>query len=252
MAQIQVALQVYTVRELLKNDYVGTLKKVRDIGYEVVELAGSGPFDAPGMRKALDDVGLSATGIHVALEQLETNLLHWLEFCRVVGIPNLVCPWLPQARRQTKEDWLGVAASLEKLGARCKEEGLRLLYHNHNFEFVRVDGSYALDLIYAKTAADHVYAEIDTYWVQHGGADPVAYVRKYARRLPILHVKDMAADEKRSFAEVGRGILDWPAIHKASLKAGVEVYCVEQDICPGDPLESARISYEFLQQLRDS
>lgn len=249
MAQIAVALQLYTVRDHLGKDYIGTLKRVKEIGYDIVQLGTNAPFDAARLREVMDEIGLKPAGIHVALNEMESRLDHWIAYAKTIGTDHLIIPWLPEARRRTKEDWLANAALMDSLGARCKEKGIRLSYHNHSFEFVKFGRTYALDLLYKNTAPDHLYAELDTYWIKHGGADPVAYIRKYAGRQPTLHIKDMAADEKRSFAEIGRGILDWPAIHKAALKAGVACYCVEQDICPGDSLESARISLEFTRKL---
>lgn len=248
MAQISLALQLYTVRDHLSEDYVGTLQKVKDIGYDVVE-TGGGSFDATRLKTVLDNTGLSVAGLHMGLGELEGDLSKCIAYAKTVGTENLVCSYLPEDRRKTREDWLTAAALLDGLGARCKEQGTRLSYHNHSFEFVQFDGQYALDLLYESTSPEHLYAEIDTYWVKHGGADPVEYVRKYAGRLPILHIKDMADDENRSFAEIGNGILDWQAIHAASLEAGVQYYAVEQDVCPGDSLDSARISYEFVQKL---
>ncbi|MHC5034574.1 MAG: sugar phosphate isomerase/epimerase family protein [Planctomycetota bacterium] len=249
MAQIPVALQLYTVRDQLAADYVGTLKRVKEIGYDLVQLTGQVPFDAPQMRDVLDEVGLSVAGIHVGLDKLQAELGHWIAYCKTLGTPDLVCPYLPEQHRGTQEDWLAVAALLDGVGARCADQGVRLSYHNHSFEFVKFDGKFALDLLYENTSPEHLYAEIDTYWVQHGGADPVEYIRKYSGRLPILHIKDMSADESRTFAEIGMGILDWPAIHQAAVEAGVEFYCVEQDTCPGDPFDSARISWEFMREL---
>jgi len=249
MASIPIALQLYTVRDHLKEDYVGTLKKVKEIGYDIVQPTGDIPYDGPELRRIHDDIGLTAVGPHIGLDALESDLNRWIDFTRAIGSNDLVCPYLPEERRRTRSDWLAVARLLDELGARCKEQGVRLSYHNHSFEFVKFDDEYALDLLYANSSPDHLYAEIDTYWVKHGGEDPAAYVRKYAGRLPLLHVKDMADDEERSFAEIGNGILDWDAIHAASLESGVECYCVEQDRCPGDSLDSARISLEFLKRL---
>jgi sugar phosphate isomerase/epimerase len=249
MASIPVALQLYTVRDQLAQDWPGTLNKVKEIGYDVVQLTGSLPYDAEQTKAILDDIGLTVAGIHIDLRELETNLDHWIGFCKTVGTVDLVCPYLPDDRRQTKDDWLTLAGILDEIGMNCREQDMRLSYHNHSFEFVQFDGVYALDMLYANTSPENVLAEIDTYWVQHGGEDPAAYIRKYAGRGPILHIKDMADDEKRSFAEIGNGILDWEAIHQASLESGVEVYCVEQDRCAGDPIDSARISFEFMQKL---
>ena len=249
MAQIPVALQLYTVRDKLSQDFVGTLRKVKEVGYDLVQLTGALPFGAPKMKEVLDDIGLAPVGIHVGGDQLQADLDKWIDFCKTVGTDDLVWPYLVEDQRQTKEDWLRVAGIMDGLGARCKEQGVRLSYHNHSFEFVKFDGTYALDLLYASTQPDHLWAEIDTYWVQHGGEDPAAYIRKYAGRQTILHIKDMLDDEARSFAEIGQGILDWQAIHAAAQEAGVQYYAVEQDQCAGDSLESARISREFTREL---
>jgi sugar phosphate isomerase/epimerase len=249
MAKIPVALQLYTVRNQLGADYPGTLRKVKDIGYDVVQLTGSIPYSAGEMKRILDDIGLTVAGIHIGLDELEAKLDEWIDYCKVVDTVDLVCPYLPDNRRKDRNDWMTLAGVLDGIGAACREKGMRLSYHNHSFEFVKFDGQYALDMLYANTSPENLLAEIDTYWVQHGGEDPAAYIRRYAGREPILHIKDMADDEKRSFAEIGNGILDWDAIHAASLESGIEVYCVEQDTCPGDPMDSARISFEFMQKL---
>ncbi|MGD2175689.1 MAG: sugar phosphate isomerase/epimerase [Candidatus Brocadiaceae bacterium] len=249
MAEMPIALQLYTVRDQLAEDYVGTLKSVKKIGYDHVQLTGRLPFEAPEMRDVLEGIGLGVTGIHVGGDQLRDDLDRWIDYAKGVGTRDLVWPAIPEHERETREDWLRIAETMDELGARCREQGIRLSYHNHSFEFLRFDGTYALDLLYERTSPENLYAEIDTYWVQHGGEDPVDYIRRYAGRLPILHVKDMADDEARSFAEVGNGILDWGAIHEAAVQAGVEVYAVEQDRCPGHPFDSARMSLNFLREL---
>ncbi len=249
MAQIQIALQLYTVREQMAEDYAGTLQRVKDIGYDVVQLTGHLPGDAAETKAMLDGIGLSVAGIHIDLGELEGNLQHWIDFCKAVGTIDLVCPAIPGNRREGEANWLALAGVLDGIGATCREQGTRLSYHNHSFEFVKFGDRYALDLLYQETSPENLLCEIDTYWIQHGGECPAAYIRTYSGRGPILHIKDMADDEARSFAEIGRGILDWDAIHAASLEAGVECYCVEQDRCAGDPLESARISYEFTKKL---
>jgi len=246
MAELKIALQLYTVRDLLSEDYVGTLRKVKEIGYDIVQPTGHLPYEAAEMRRIFDDIGLEAAGLHIDGDRLRHELPRWMDYAEALGTRDLVWPYMEEKYRQSREDWTSAARIMDELGARCKEQGFRLSYHNHSFEFVRFGDTYALDLLYAHSAPDHLYAEIDTYWVKHGGEDPVAYIRKYAGRLPILHVKDMADDEQRSFAEVGSGILDWQAILEAAVEAGVEYYAVEQDICPGDPLESAAGSLKYL------
>jgi len=109
MLQISLALQLYTVRDHLAKDYVRTLRKVKEIGYDFVELAGAPPFETPQTKAHLEDIGLSPAGIHIGLNELESRLDHWIEYCKTLGMENLVCPYLPADRRETREDWLAVA-----------------------------------------------------------------------------------------------------------------------------------------------
>jgi len=249
MAVSSIALQLFTVREALAEDYVGTLKKVKEIGYDDVQLTGNMPYNPGEMKKILNDVGLTARWLHLSLEKLEHELEKWIVFAHTVGVRELTCPSLPEERRKTAQDWLDIARTLDGIGARCRKQGLRLSYHNHSFEFTRFDGTYGLDLLYENSDPENLYAELDTYWIKHGGERPEDYIRKYSGRIKILHIKDMAADEERSFAEIGSGILDWPAIHKAALTAGVECYCIEQDTCKRDPFVSIALSLAYTEQL---
>jgi sugar phosphate isomerase/epimerase len=106
MSQIPVALQLFTVRELLADDYAGTLQKVKEMGYDLVQLTGQMPFEAPRMKEMLEGMGLVVAGIHVGLDGLEGELQRWIDYCQTVGTQDLVCPFLPQERRGTREDWL--------------------------------------------------------------------------------------------------------------------------------------------------
>jgi sugar phosphate isomerase/epimerase len=237
------------VRDKLAQDYVGTLRRVKEIGYDAVELPPSRLHEPGELRGILDDVGLGLVALIVRPDALEEDVDKWIDCAKTLGTSDLVYVAPPVERRATRDGWMTTAAILDRLGARCRERGVTLSYHNHSFEFAQFDGTCALDLLYANTLPQNVFAEIDTYWIKHGGADPVEYIRRHAGRIRILHAKDMADDEERSFAEVGRGILDWPAIHAAAVDAGARYYCVEQDRCPGDSMESARLSFEFMSNL---
>lgn len=249
MSAITVGLQLYTVRDLLEKDFVGTLNKVRGIGYTHVELAGHGPYSAGDLKNVLTDAGLTPACDHCVIDRLENDINGAIDETLTLGVKYLVCPWLPEDRRTDESAWKRCAESLNRAGQACRDQGVQLCYHNHSFEFVRIGGRYALDLLYEETDPDCVQAELDTYWVQHGGEDPVAYINRLAGRCPILHLKDMADDPKRSFAEVGRGILDFPAIFSAADSAGTSYGMVEQDVCPGDPLESVTVSLRNLQEM---
>ena len=137
-----------------------------------------------------------------------------------------------------------------EVGRRLREEGLSFSYHNHAFEFAHFDGARALDILYDESDPALLQAEIDTYWVQYGGGDPAAWIRKVAGRMPVVHLKDMVIQDNRQvMAEVGAGNLKWPAILEACREAGVEWYAVEQDICQRDPFESLAISYANLREM---
>jgi len=246
MAAIPLALQLYTVRQLLAEDYPGTLARAKEIGYDMVQLTGTLPYDAPEMKRVLDDVGVAPAGMHVSFIYLLQDLQHWIDYCKTVGTRDLVVPYVRKRRRKTFDQWKDTVRRIDEMGAACKEQGIRLSYHNHSFEFVKFEGKYAYDYLFDDTPADHVYSELDTYWAEFGGVDPIEYIRKLKGRLPILHIKDIGDDKERSFKEIGNGTLDWRAIHEAAKEAGVEIYCVEQDSCPGDPIDSIRQSYEFV------
>jgi sugar phosphate isomerase/epimerase len=142
------------------------------------------------------------------------------------------------------------AQELNALGARLRGAGIRLTYHNHSFELMRHDGRTLLETLYAETDPELVRAEIDTYWIQHGGGDPVRWIERLGGRLPLLHVKDMGIVEPMQQVDlpVGDGNLDWDRILAAARTAGVEWYVIEQDNPGGDPVECVARSIRFLRE----
>ncbi|MCX7919565.1 MAG: sugar phosphate isomerase/epimerase [bacterium] len=248
MPKERVALALYTVRDELAKDYIGTLKKVAEIGYPAVQISGSwsGNLSAQELKSVLADFGLTPAGAHVPLDKLENELESVLEFHNLIGNNYLVCPWIPVERRQTVDDWKKIGEIFNQIGSRCKAHGFEFAYHNHSFEFVKFSGKYAYDILFETCAPDLVKTEIDVYWVHHGGENPAEYIRKYADRSPLVHLKDMANDEKQSFAEVGYGILDWDDIFAACQEAKMQWYIVEQDVCQRSVFESIKMSLEFL------
>lgn len=249
MKSLPISLQLYTVRDEVEKDYVGTLRRVAEIGYAGVEFGGTGDLSPEEFKQVLADLGLKPTGQHIPLDRLETDLDRVLDDTQTIGNRYVVCPWLPEDRRRDAEDWKRTAELFDSIGARCRDRGLAFCYHNHSFEFTRFDGGYGLDLLYGNSDPDLVKAEIDTYWVQHGGESPAAYLRKYADRTVLVHLKDMLADEAKTFAEVGEGILDWDAVFAAAGTGMAAWGIVEQDRCRRPPLESARLSFRNLQNM---
>lgn len=246
MARPGIALQLYTLRAEAAADYVGTLRQVAALGYQGVEFAGYGGLPAGELKRLLDELGLRPAGSHVRLERLEGALDDELAYARAIGLRDVALPAVPEGRRETLDDFRRLAAFLNATGERCRAAGIRLSYHNHAFEFVRFDGAYALDRLLGWTDPRLVFWEPDVYWIARAGEDPVAYVRRYADRCPLVHLKDVAADAEQSFAEVGEGTLDFDALFAAAPEA--DWYVVEQDRARGSAIESARTSLENLRR----
>ena len=248
MDQRPVALQLYTLREQLKEDFAGTLRAVARIGYAGVELAGYGGLGAGEIKALLGDLGLRVAGDHVALNRLEGDLDAALDFAQEIGNQYVVCPSVPEARRRDAAAWRQLAGALDGIGRRCRERGLHFCYHNHAFEFAPMDGSDGFALLFDNTDPQAVQMELDAYWAQKADRDPAAILRRYPGRCPIVHLKDMAADVEQSFAEVGEGTMNFQAIFDAADTAGVAWYVVEQDRCKRPPLESVELSLRHLRE----
>jgi len=181
---------------------------------------------------------------------MEKDLNRVLDEQEILGNKILICPWLPEDRRTGADNWKNLAKSLNQIGQQCQKRGIELAYHNHSFEFVKYAGQYALDILYQNADPKLVKAELDVYWLKHGGVDPVAYINQMGSRVVLLHMKDMAAGEEKKFAEVGTGILDFKAIVAAGRNAGVKWYVVEQDNCYGkNPIECVKTSADNLRKM---
>ncbi|MDE0022041.1 MAG: sugar phosphate isomerase/epimerase [Candidatus Poribacteria bacterium] len=253
MANIPIGIQLYTVRDQLAKEPKETLKAVADIGYAGVEGGPPGGMDAQAFLETLDDLGMTLIGGGCSSAELRENIEGVAERSKALGVTRLMTGVGGELRR-LNNDWKRVTELLAEGCANAAEAGLEILYHNHAFELegkVAVNGgeTTGLDYMLENIPAEHMGAELDTYWIQTGGYDPGAYIRKYAGRLPHLHIKDRAPapdDAQCPFAEIGHGILDWDDIFESAEKSGVEWLIVEQDRCVRPPIESARLSFEYL------
>lgn len=239
---LPVSLQLYTVRDETKNDFIGTLEKVAEMGYYGVEFAGYGEIPASKMKETLDRLGLKAVGSHVSTPRLKNNLDEEIEFNLAVGNKYIICP---HGKYPTLPELMESISFYAMVAEKCKEKGLQFCYHNHAHEFEMFDGRHQLDILYEETDPALVMAEIDTYWVTRAGVDPVGYIEKYSGRCPLIHLKDMDPVDQ-SFAEVGNGTINIKAIIEAAQKAGSKHLVVEQDRCKRPSLESAKISIDNL------
>ena len=250
------AAQVYTIRDHIKTpaDFAASMAKVRAIGYTGVQLDLEHHPDVPAtdIRRACDDAGLTICISHFGYELFENELNAIVERQQTWGCGQTAIVAMPRRFHQEGADgYRRFAQEASAIGEKLAESGITLSYHNHSFEFVRFGQQTGLDMIFAESDPRYLQAEIDVYWVQHGGADPAAWIQRVAGRMPVVHYKDMAilADGSQAFAEVGQGNLNWPRMVDATIETAVPWIVVEQDRCRRDPFESLAMSYRFLHQL---
>lgn len=241
----KIGLQLYTVRETAKKDFIGTLKEVAAIGYAGVEGGGYlGDLPARELRKVLDDLGLNFVSGHISMDNIKGGFEDLIETYVTLGAKYIGLAWIGEEWRKTAADWQRAARTMEEASMLCQKSDLTFFYHNHAFEFEKFDGKYGFDILFDAADPVLVKSEMDAYWVTKGGADAITYINKYAGRVPLLHIKDMTKDAAKTFEIIGEGSLDFDAIMAAGDKAGVDWYLVEQDQCPQGELVSVRKSYE--------
>ncbi len=248
----EVAAQLYTLRDFLKTpaDIKASLKKVKKMGYEAVQLSGLGPIDEKELVKILNGEGLIACSTHEPSEQLLSNPEKSAERLEMLGCPGTAYPYPSGINLQTLAGVKALAKKLNKTGEVLKKAKKIFAYHNHNVEFFRIKDKTVLDIIYEETDPSFVQAEIDTYWVQAGGGNSEAWCRRLKKRLPYLHMKDygMDVDRKPVFREIGYGNLDWPTIIQAAEKSGCKWFIIEQDgnWMKNDPFKSLKASFDYI------
>lgn len=240
-----ISLQIYTVRDAFGKDPLGTLERVAQIGFGAVEI---GCNNSDAVLAKIKELDLQITSAGVGIESLRDDFDGIVEGARALATSHLMLGYVGEQYRGSAENWKQTAKQLEGYGQRAREAGLTLCYHNHAFELEeKFDGKTGLEILFENAKARDLKAELDVYWIQKGGGNPVETINRYADRLALLHCKDMMPDG--SFGEVGEGVLDWPAITQAACNAGVSTFVVEQDICPGDPFESIAVSLRNLKKM---
>lgn len=268
MKTLPVAVQVYSVRDDAEKDFRGTMKKLKEMGYDGVELAGFYGLTPSEIRAAIEEAGLVALSAHVPFQDLAADMEGLVEQYAQIGVKYIAIPYLMEEDRPGTPKFEENIKLFQEIGKACKKHGILTLYHNHDFEFIKMeDGRYALDYIYDTIPADLLQTEIDTCWVKVAGEDPAAYIRKYTGRAPVVHLKDFHKEgrpgnmyeligtevEKTEsqgvfeFRPVGHGDQDFPPILEASVEAGAQWVVVEQDQSVGRaPMEAVALSREYL------
>lgn len=244
MPSSRIAAQLYTLREFTKTpeDIAETMKKVRAIGYEAVQVSGMGPIDPDELRKIVDGEGLTICATHIGYDRMKNETAKVIEEHYVIGCKHPAIGGLPQDYRNG-DGFHKFAKEVSEVAKKLAEGGLTFSYHNHSFEFEKFGDKVGLEILRTESDPKYVNFEIDTYWVQHGGGDPAEWITKCKGRIPLLHLKDMGNKGGQPLMmEIGEGNLNWPRILDAAKKSGVEWYIIEQDVCQRDPFESLAIS----------
>jgi len=249
-----IAVQLWTVRSLCADakGLASTLSALRSIGYTAVELAGLANVPAEEVRRILDDTGVTACAVHVDSQQLLSDPGAAAKRLATLGCMSAVYPYPSNQDFATAEGVSRLCQQLSSTGKVLASNGISFSYHNHSLELQRVGGQTVLEAILDQTDPKLVHVELDTYWLQAGGVDPIRWIKRCGKRGPLLHIKDYGVDSagKPVSEEIGAGNFDWGSLFGAAKKAGVQWYIVEQDDhwMNGDPLESLRASWKYLSQ----
>jgi len=254
----RLGLQLYTVRDLMKSNFEGTLAKVAGVGYKEVEFAGLFDHSPKNVRSMLDREGLKAPSSHVSYDVVQTKWQGALDEALVLGQQFIICPWIDESQRKQLDGWKRAAELFNRAGEASRKAGLQFAYHNHTFEFgpsQPLGGKLPYDFLLANTDMQLVKMEMDLCWATVGGADPLRYFHQYPGRFPLVHVKDWKGpggtpdDESSRLADIGQGSIDWKRIFAQSNTAGIQHYFVENDL-PKSPIEDIRSSFNYLRELR--
>ncbi len=252
VAEPEIGIGLYTLRDAMAADPKATLERVAQIGYKKIEpfgFDGNAVFglQATEMEQLCKNLGLKMVSGHCNAPTFSENWEAALDYMAQVGQQYAVWPWLPEEMRNA-DSYKRVAATLNEAGAAAKKAGIQVCYHNHDFEFLDLgDGTTGLDILSSETDSDLVQFELDLYWVTKSGNVPVDQFKRFEGRVPLWHVKDMANTPEQGFAEVGEGTIDYQEIFSAKDIAGMKHYFVEQDVSP-DPFKSIEISFKNLKE----
>jgi sugar phosphate isomerase/epimerase len=273
MGTLKVGVQVYSVRDYAEKDFKGTMKKIKDMGYDGVELAGLYGLEPSEIKNILSELDLEVMSAHVPFDELINDTNKTIDDYIEIGCKYVAVPFLLEDERPASGNYATVLKNIKRIGEACKDKGVVLTYHNHDFEFVKYENAkYALDYMYETIPSDLLQTELDTCWINVAGEDPVEYIAKYAGRTPVVHIKDFYIDRdaKQSkmynlvgeednedairssfeFRPVGMGLQDVPDIVKQSIASGAEWIVVEQDLSYDiTSLEAIEISRKYLKTI---
>ena len=240
---IPIALQLYTVRDLLAQDYEGTIRKVADMGYVGVETANMFGGSPASAAKLFGELGLTVSSAHGALP-LGDKKQEVIDTMGALNCKRLILAWQPPEKFKSLDGIKSICDSLNEGAAVAKANGFKLGYHNHWFEYELLENRIPTDLMLEHLDPD-VFLEVDVYWVQTGGQNPVAVIRRLGWRAPLLHIKDGPCQIEAPMTALGEGVVDIPGVVAAGA-GSTEWLVVELDRCATDTMEAVRKSYQYL------
>ena len=272
MKKFKVGIQLYGVKEAMKADFEGTLKEIADMGYEYVEFAGYHGRTAEEIKAVLDKYGLKCISVHQGLDFYNDDPDAAAEFLKTFGVKYSIIPWYKKEELAGTDAWDDTVKRFTGVAKVLKAHGMKLGYHNHDFEFETYDGKYLHDYIFEAVPADLIDPEFDTCWVHYAGLDPVDKIREFSGRVEVVHLKDFVCDRLAGgptydlidkdgkpikttrednnfeFRPLGQGRQNFEAILKACEECGTEYVIVEQDKVYGGmtELEAAKLSRDYL------
>ena len=245
----QVAVQLYTLRDHCQTiaDFTASMKKVRSIGYTAVQLSGVGAFPVSEISSILQGEGLICCATHEPGKQILSDPSAIIDRLDALNCSITAYPFPDGIDFSNDASIDALITGLDASGATLRAAGKILCYHNHDNEFARRGKQSILEAIYAQTNPQNLQAELDTFWVQAGGGNPVAWCEMLKGRLPVIHLKDyVMGPNGRTMAEIGSGNIDFASVITAAENSGCLWFVVEQDVCPGDPFDSVRMSYDYI------
>jgi len=254
-----VGLQLYSLRAQLPTDVKGTIANVAKAGYKEVETYGYSlkdkywGLDPKAFKDLLNANGLTAPSGHYGMDKFlgtgqADELKSYIEAANIIGSSYIVVPYLGDGLRKSEDDWKKIAVRLNEASAICKAAGLKLGYHNHNFEFTKVGETTGYDILLKGTDPEAVQFEMDLYWVVRSGNDPVKLFTTYPGRFPMWHVKDMDKVDNTINTEVGTGTIDFKTLYKSAQLAGLKHLIVEQENFSLDPYKSIKQSADYVKK----
>lgn len=251
MSEAMIAVQVYSMREEAEKDFKGTMQKIKQMGYDGVELAGLYEYNGVQIKAILDECGLIPISAHVSVQAFMEDLEGTAKTYHQIGCQYVGIPFLSEEQRYGSAQYQEIMEFIPVISKKLAEYGITMFYHNHDFEFEKTDkGIYVLDEIFETFSPEQLVTELDTCWVKVAGEDPVAYIKKYEGRCPVVHLKDFKKTDKVELLTLGDGEQDVKAIAKTAIACGAKWLIIEQDDHPyGTPMEDMEKSINYLKNL---